>query len=200
MADIDYFFATLSPYSYLAGSGLEEVAAKHGATIAYKPLDIMALFGRTGGTAPKDRHVSRIEYRAQDLVRRAKKLEMPFNLQPAHWPTNMAPSSYAVIAAAQDGSGDVGKLCQLLLRACWAEEKDIADDAVIRECLQNAGFDPGLADSGLLVGAETYAANLEEAVERGVFGAPFYVTQDGQRFWGQDRLADLDSHLAELKG
>ncbi len=200
MADIDYFFATLSPYSYLAGSGLEEVAAKHGATIAYKPLDIMALFGRTGGTAPKDRHVSRIEYRAQDLVRRAKKLEMPFNLQPAHWPTNMAPSSYAVIAAAQDGSGDVGKLCQLLLRACWAEEKDIADDAVIRECLQNAGFDPGLADSGLLVGAETYAANLEEAVERGVFGAPFYITQDGQRFWGQDRLADLDSHLAELKG
>ncbi len=200
MADIDYFFATLSPYSYLAGSGLEEVAAKHGATIAYKPLDIMALFGRTGGTAPKDRHVSRIEYRAQDLVRRAKKLGMPFNLQPAHWPTNMAPSSYAVIAAAQDGSGDVGKLCQLLLRACWAEEKDIADDAVIRECLQNAGFDPGLADSGLLVGAETYAANLEEAVERGVFGAPFYVTQDGQRFWGQDRLADLDSHLAELKG
>ncbi len=200
MADIDYFFATLSPYSYLAGSGLEEVAAKHGATIAYKPLDIMALFGRTGGTAPKDRHVSRIEYRAQDLVRRAKKLEMPFNLQPAHWPTNMAPSSYAVIAAAQDGSGDVGKLCQLLLRACWAEEKDIADDAVIRECLQNAGFDPGLADSGLLVGAETYAANLEEAVDRGVFGAPFYVTQDGQRFWGQDRLADLDSHLAELKG
>ncbi len=200
MADIDYFFATLSPYSYLAGSGLEEVAAKHGATIAYKPLDIMALFGRTGGTAPKDRHVSRIEYRAQDLVRRAKKLEMPFNLQPAHWPTNMAPSSYAVIAAAQDGSGDVGKLCQLLLRACWAEEKDIADDAVIVECLQNAGFDPGLADSGLLVGAETYAANLEEAVERGVFGAPFYITQDGQRFWGQDRLADLDSHLAELKG
>ncbi len=200
MADIDYFFATLSPYSYLAGSGLEEVAAKHGATIAYKPLDIMALFGRTGGTAPKDRHVSRIEYRAQDLVRRAKKLGMPFNLQPAHWPTNMAPSSYAVIAAAQHGSGDVGKLCQLLLRACWAEEKDIADDAVIRECLQNAGFDPGLADSGLLVGAETYAGNLEEAVERGVFGAPFYVTQDGQRFWGQDRLADLDSHLAELKG
>ncbi len=200
MADIDYFFATLSPYSYLAGSGLEEVAAKHGATIAYKPLDIMALFGRTGGTAPKDRHISRIEYRAQDLVRRAKKLEMPFNLKPAHWPTNMAPSSYAVIAAAQDGSGDVGKLCQLLLRACWAEERDIADDAVIRECLQNAGFDPGLADSGLLVGAETYAANLEEAVERGVFGAPFYVTQDGQRFWGQDRLTDLDSHLAELKG
>lgn len=199
MADIDYFFATLSPYSYLAGQRLEEVAARHGATIAYKPVDIIALFGRTGGTPPKDRHKSRIEYRAQELVRQARKLGMEFNLQPAHWPTNAAPSSYAIIAAAKDGAGDIGKLCHSILRACWAGQKDIAQDEVIRECLEQAGFDPGLADSGLLVGAETYAANLEEAVDRGVFGAPFYITSDGQRFWGQDRLDDLDARLAEMK-
>ncbi|SHF10877.1 2-hydroxychromene-2-carboxylate isomerase [Ruegeria intermedia] len=199
MADIDYFFATLSPYSYLAGLRLEEIAARHGATIAYKPVDIIALFGRTGGVPPKDRHPSRIEYRAQELVRQARKTGLPFNLQPAHWPTNAAPSSYAIIAAIQDGSGDVGKLCHSFLRACWAEDKDIAQDDVIRDCLAGAGFDPALADSGLLVGAETYAANLEEAVERGVFGAPFYITQDDQRFWGQDRLEDLDAHLATLK-
>ena len=124
---------------------------------------------------------------------------MAFNLKPAHWPTNAAPSSYAIIAATKAGGGDVGKLVHSILRACWAEEKDIAEDAVIRACLEEAGFDPGLADSGLLVGAETYAANLEEAVERGVFGSPFYITPDGQRFWGQDRLEDLDAHLAELK-
>ncbi|SDW71471.1 2-hydroxychromene-2-carboxylate isomerase [Ruegeria halocynthiae] len=199
MAQIDYFFATLSPYSYLAGMRLEEIAAKHGATINYKPLDIIALFGRTGGVPPKDRHISRIEYRAQELLRQSRNLDMPFNLQPAHWPTNMAPSSYAIIAAVRDGSGDVGKLCHLFLHACWAEEKDIADDGVIRACLEQAGFDPNLADSGLLVGAETYAANLEEAVDRGVFGAPFYITPDDQRFWGQDRLDDLDRHLAEMK-
>lgn len=199
MADIDYFFATLSPYSYLAGLRLEEIAAKHGATIAYKPVDIIALFGRTGGVPPKDRHPSRIEYRAQELVRQAKKTGLPFNLQPAHWPTNAAPSSYAIIAAIQDGSGDVGKLCHSFLRACWAEDKDIAQDDVIRDCLAGAGFDPALADSGLLVGAETYAANLEEAVDRGVFGAPFYITPDDQRFWGQDRLEDLDQHLTTLK-
>ncbi|WP_170374231.1 MULTISPECIES: 2-hydroxychromene-2-carboxylate isomerase [Ruegeria] len=200
MARIDYYFATISPFTYLAGERLEEVAAKHGATINYKPLDIMALFGRTGGTPPKDRHPSRNEYRAQELLRQSKNLGIEFNLQPAHWPTNMAPSSYAVIAAMKDGAGDVGKLVQSLLRACWAEEKDIAQDDVIRDCLTQAGFDPNLADSGLLVGAETYAANLEEAVERGVFGAPFYITEDGQRFWGQDRLDDLDRHLTEAKG
>lgn len=200
MADIDYFFATLSPYTYLAGTRMEAVAAKHGATIDYKPVDIIALFGRTGGTPPKDRHVSRIEYRAQELVRQAAKLEMPFNLQPAHWPTNGAPAAYAFIAAQSAGGGDLGGLVHAITRSVWADEKDIAEDAVVRACLTEAGFDPSLADSGLLQGAETYAANLEEAVGRGVFGAPFYITSDDQRFWGQDRIEDLDRHLAQVMG
>lgn len=88
MQRIDYYFATLSPYCYLAGTQLEKVAAKNGAEINYKPFDILQAFPRTGGTPPKDRHISRVEYRAQALVREAKKLDMPFNLQPAHWPTN----------------------------------------------------------------------------------------------------------------
>lgn len=196
MAHIDLFFSTLSPYAYLAGLRAEDVAARHGATITYKPFDIMTLFPRTGGTPPKDRHASRVEYRAIELDRQARKLGMPLNLKPAHWPTNAAPSSYAIIAAQKAGGGDMGKLCHAILRSVWADEKDIAEDAVVRACLTEAGFDPGLADSGLLVGAETYAANLEEAVKRGVFGAPFYITDQDQQFWGQDRIEDLDLTLA----
>ena len=123
-------------------------------------------------------------------------LGMPFNLKPAHWPTNAAPSSYAFIAAQNAGGGDLGMLSHALLRACWVEDKDIAEDDVIRDALEAAGFDPGLADSGMLLGAETYAANLEEAVERGVFGSPFYITDQDQRFWGQDRIEALDATLA----
>lgn len=195
MPHIDYYFATLSPYTYLAGLRLEETAAKHGATVTYKPMDVIALFGRTGGTPPKDRHINRIEYRAQELVRQAKKFDMPFNLKPAFWPTNAAPSSYAIIAAQNAGGGDLGKLVHAILRAVWAEEKDIAQDDVIKACLSEAGFDPALADSGLLAGAETYAANLEEAIDKGVFGAPFYIVDGDQRFWGQDKIEDLDAHL-----
>ena len=196
MAHIDYYFATTSPYTYLAGTRLEEIAARHGATIAYKPLDVIALFGRTGGVPPRDRHESRQEYRAQELRRQAKKRDMPFNLRPAHWPTNPAPSSYAIIAATAEEGGDLGALAHGFTRACWAEERDISDDGVIREVLEAAGFDPGLADRGLLSGAETYARNLEHAVLAGAFGAPFYVTDGDERFWGQDRLDDLDAHLA----
>jgi 2-hydroxychromene-2-carboxylate isomerase len=195
MPQIDYYFTTISPFTYLAGTRLEEIAARHGATVAYKPLDIMALFARTGGTPPGERHPNRQAYRLQDMRRSAAKAEMPITLKPAHFPTNPAPSSYAIIAAQNAGGGDLGGLVHAILRACWAEEKDVAEDAVIRAALEQNGFDPGLSDSGLLSGAETYAANLEEAVARGVFGSPFYAVGD-ELFWGQDRLEDLDLHLA----
>lgn len=193
---IDYYLSTLSPYAYLAGNRLEQIAAKYGAGVTYKPLDVLQLFARTGGQAPKDRHPARMAYRAQELPRQAKKTGLPFNFQPAHWPTNAAPSSYAVIAAQNAGGGDLGGLVQAILRACWAEDRDIAEDDVIKDCLEQSGFDPKLADSGLLSGAETYAANLEQAVAANVFGVPFYVVDSGQSFWGQDRLDDLEQHLA----
>ncbi|SDO13140.1 2-hydroxychromene-2-carboxylate isomerase [Lutimaribacter pacificus] len=196
MAHIDYFFSTLSPYCYLAGTRLEEIAARHGATITYKPFDLLAALPRTGGLPSSQRHPSRNAYRAQELPRTARKLGMPLNFQPAHFPTNAAPSSYAVIAAQAAGGGDLGALVHAIPRAVWVEDRDIAQDDVIRDCLGAAGFDPALADKGLLAGAETYAANLEEAVGRGVFGAPFYITDDGQMFWGQDHLDDLDACLA----
>lgn len=193
---IDYYFATISPFTYLTGTRLEEVAAKHGATIAYKPLSIMDLFARTGGTAPKDRHPNRQEYRLIDMQRSADKLGMPIHLKPAHWPTNPAPSSYAIIAAARDGSGDVGALVAGLTRACWADQKDIAEDDVIADALEAAGFDRALVNSGMMEGAETYARNLEEAIDAGVFGAPFFIV-NGQRFWGQNCLEDVDALLAK---
>jgi 2-hydroxychromene-2-carboxylate isomerase len=194
MTRIDYYFATLSPYCYLAGTRLEDVASKHGAAITYKPFDIMQGFAQMGGTMVKDRHASRIAYRAQELPRQAKKLGLPFNLMPAHWPTNGAPSAYAFIAAQNAGGGDLGLLAHVIMRAVWAEEKDVAQDDVIRACLAEAGFDPALAEHDLLNSAETYSRNLEEAIVAGAFGAPFYVVGE-QRFWGQDRIEDLDLFL-----
>lgn len=194
MTQIDYFFATMSPYCYLAGTRLEEIAARHGATVNYKPIAILALLPRTGGQALADRHESRRAYRLQEMRRQAAKWGMPLNLKPAHFPANGAPSCYAIIAAAATG-GNVGALVHAFCRAVWAEDRDISDDAVVRDILTSHGFDPKLADSGMLAGAETYAANLEEAVARGVFGTPTYLVGD-EMFWGQDRLEDLDLFLS----
>ncbi|MDT0682580.1 2-hydroxychromene-2-carboxylate isomerase [Roseicyclus sp. F158] len=196
MAGLDYYFTTISPFVYLAGQRLEEIAARHGLGVTYKPVDPMALFARTGGTPPAERHPNRQALRLQELRRQSRKRGLELNERPAFFPANPAPSAYAIIAAQEAGGGDLGALVHALARACWAEEKDVSEDEVIKAALSEAGFDPALADSGLLLGAETYPRNLEEAVGAGVFGVPFYITQGGERFWGQDRLEDLDAHLS----
>lgn len=196
MAHIDYYFSTFSPFTFFAGLRMEAIAEKHGATVTYKPLDLMALFARTGGTPPKDRHPSRIEYRAQELRRQAKKLGITINPMPPGYPPNPAPSSYALIAAQKAGGGSLGDLVQAYGRACWIEERNIGEDDVIADCLGQAGFDPALAGGMMLTEAEEYARNLEDAVAAGAFGAPFYIVDGAERFWGQDRLEDLDLHLA----
>ena len=196
MAAIDYYLSPISPWAYLAGERLESIAEKHGATVTYRPLDIMALFDRTGGTRPESRHPTRLAYRAQELPRWAEHLGMPLRMDVTL--TNPAPASYAIIAAQAQG-GDVGGLVRRLLEARFVDGRDIAEDNVIRQALEASGFDPALADSGLFVGAETYGRNLERAVEAGVFGVPFYhVLDSDQRFWGQDRLDFLDRHLGTL--
>ena len=197
MVQIEYFLNPVSPNVYLAGTRPAEIAAKHGAELTYRPVDLAGLFQRTGGTPLPERHESRKTYRLQEMRRQAAKRAMPITLQPAHFPTNAAPACYAIIAAQADGTGDLGALVFGLARACWAEEKDMAEDSVIRDCLEAAGFDPGLADRGLLAGAETFGRNLEDAVAKGVFGVPFFIVAEAdERFWGQDRLDDLDAYLA----
>ncbi|MGI3168849.1 2-hydroxychromene-2-carboxylate isomerase [Pseudooceanicola sp. C21-150M6] len=195
MPHIDYYFVAISPWTYLAGARLEEIAGRHGATITYKPCDMARVFRATGGQSLAERPQARKDYRMQELKRARIKTGLPLTLQPAHFPTNPAPASYAIIAAQQAGGGDIGKLVQSVLSACWAEEKDIAEDAVIKGCLEAAGFDPSLADSGLLTGAMAYEKNGDEAIAAGAFGAPFYIVDGEEKFWGQDRLDDLDLFL-----
>lgn len=196
MAHIDYFFSPVSPFVYLAGQRLEAVAAAEGATISYKPVDPSQLFARTGGQVLAERHANRKAYRLQELTRQSRKHGLALNLQPAFWPVNPAPSAYAIISAQAAGGGDLGALVHGLARACWAENRDIADDEVIADCLASAGFDPKLGQRGMLSAAETYGVNLEEAVSRGAFGVPFYILDDGACFWGQDHIEDLGLHLA----
>jgi len=192
---IDYYLSPVSPWVHMSGNRPAELAARHGMTLRYKPVDGAAIFARTGGLMLNERHESRRDYRMQELRRQSAKLGIPLVLKPAHFPTNPAPASYAIIAAQESGQGgDIHALVQGLTRACWEEERNIAEDDVIRDCLARAGFDAGLAMSGLLTGAEIYSRTLEEAVRVGVFGFPFFVVGE-EKFWGQDRIDDLAHYL-----
>jgi 2-hydroxychromene-2-carboxylate isomerase len=195
MAEIDYYLFPLSPFSYLAGLDLEGIAGRQGATIRYKPVQLMRIFAETGTPPVSERHASRKRYRLQDIARVARARGLPVNPEPRYFPTNPVPASAAIITAQEAGGGDLGALVHGFLRAVWAEEKDIADEAVVRDSLTAAGFDASLADRGLLTAVETLERNTDEALRRMVFGAPSYVIGD-EVFWGQDRLLLLEAHLA----
>lgn len=196
MAEIDYYLSPLSPYCYLAGLKLEAIAAAQGAQVVYKPFQIARIFEAVGTPAVKDRHPARKQYRLRDLARTARYEGLPINLQPAFWPTNPAPASAAIITAQRIGGGDLGGLVHGFLKAVWAEDRDIAEAAVVKDVLNAHGFDPILADKGLLAAMETLDRNTDEALARGVFGAPTYAIGE-DLFWGQDRLPHLERHLAE---
>ena len=196
MVSIDYFFSVLSPFTYLAGSGLEQVAGRHDARIHYRPMDILQVFAETGGTPPAKRHWSRREYRLQELRRISATRRLPLNESPAHFPTNQLPASAAIIAA-QEAGLPVGPLAHAFLRAVWAEERDIGQPATVNEILAECEIDVDGIGPHLSAAEDIYAANTRAAVEGGVFGSPFYVVGE-ERFWGQDRLPQLDSYLASV--
>ena len=194
MPQIDYYFAVLSPFTYLAGDRLETIAARHGAKIDYHVFDIVEVGAETGWTPPGKRHPARASYRLQDLARLAKRNSVPINLHPAHWPTDSLPASRAFNAALLAGA-DPGPLARSIVRAVWAEERNISDPETVAVILSENGIDSEAVAPHLQAGEERYRADSRAAPDRGIFGAPFYAVGE-ERFWGQDRLEDLDRHLA----
>ncbi len=195
MTPITYYFSLLSPFSYLAGTRLEDLAREHSIPITYRPFDIMAVFAETGGVPPKQRHITRQNYRLAELRRIAILNRLPITLAPKYWPTDPAPASRAVIAATTSTTeGNPGLLVHDLMARCWAKEQDIADPAIIEDCLAKAGYDPSTFLPPADDTAAIYADNTATAIADGVFGSPTYI-HNGQLFWGQDRLSHLRAHL-----
>lgn len=196
MSVLDYYFTVLSPWAYLAGTRLERMAARNGVMVNYKPVNMGAVFKETGGLALKDRHPARQAYRLQDLPRSAKRSGLPINLSPAHWPVSERPASVAIVAA-QMAEYAVGPLAHAILRAAWAEERDISDAATLSAILEENRILESVLEPHLEAANAQFEQNARDAVEAGVFGSPFYIIE-GEMFWGQDRLDMLEDHLAEI--
>lgn len=192
MTQIECFFSVMSPYSYLAMPELARIGS--GVGVRYRPLHFGALAQRMGSILMAEATGPRKAWYAQDLPRQAARRGLALNIQPAFWPGNSAPASYAIIAAQDQGGGDLHGLVQGFSRAVWAEDRDIAEDQVVRDILAAHGFDADLADRALFSAAQSFAQNLEDAVAQGVFGLPYMIWGD-QHFWGQDRLDDLELAL-----
>lgn len=196
---VEYFLTPVSPFTYLGHERFIAIAARHGASIEVKPVDLGRVFPVSGGLPLKQRAPQRQAYRLVELARWSKHLGVSLNLQPRHFPVSPELASKWILAAqALQGTGSALKLTGALLRAVWAEERNIADADTLAAIAAEQGFDAKLlanraAETDI---GERYDALTKEAIDRQVFGAPTYVYRD-EPFWGQDRLDFLDRALAK---
>lgn len=191
-----YFYNHSSPWTYLGHDRFLAVAGRAGAQIAFRPCDSHAVFSVSGGLPVHKRAPQRQAYRLTELERWRSFLGMPLIIQPKNSPCPSELSNRFVIAA-QDAGEDVGQLSGALLRALWAEDRNIADATVIVAVANALGMDGAalLKASGSEKVSALYQAYTREAIERQVFGAPTYIYQD-EIFWGQDRLEFLERKLS----
>ena len=193
---IDHYYSLVSPWTYLGGPRLDAIARRAGALVDHKPADFGGIFAASGGLPLARRAPQRQAYRLLELARWRDFLGAELNLRPGHLP---APDDLAarVVVAAERAGADAGRLSHAILRAVWAEERDVADPGTLRDVAGESGLDGAalLAAAGTGAVREEYAANTAEAIARGVFGAPSYVYR-GELFWGQDRLDFLERALA----
>ena len=185
---VDYYLTLNSPWSYLGHGRFAELVEAHGLAVRVHPVDFGTIFPATGGLPLGKRSPQRQAYRLQELERWRRHLGVAINIQPKFWPADETLGAGMVRAAEESGAGGL-TLAGALLRAVWAEDRDIADREILLAVAADCGLDGGslIEEAATSAMAERRAADSREAIERGVFGAPTYVL-DGQIFWGQDRL------------
>jgi len=193
---VDYYYTPASPWTYLGHERFEAIARRHGATIQYKPVDYGKIFPLSGGLPLGKRAPQRQAYRLAELKRWRDFLGVSLNIQPKYHPVASDLAAQLIIAAERAGT-PAGPLSFALMRACWAEDRNISD----ADTLSVIATEQNLDGKKLIAIARTpeitmlYEALTREAIDRQVFGAPFFIYK-GEPFWGQDRLDFLDRALA----
>jgi 2-hydroxychromene-2-carboxylate isomerase len=190
----EYYFAPQSPWCYLGHQRFIDLTKKYGVRIDVKPCDLGKVFSLSGGLPLAKRAPQRQAYRLTEMQRWSEFLALPMHLQPTFFPVVADPASMLIIAAQLAHGSEVAlTLAGMIMRAVWAEQKNIAD----ADTLIGLAFDCELDGKALLKSSETASVQADydrftnEMVAANGFGAPWFVFK-GENFWGQDRLEFLE--------
>ncbi len=194
MKTFEFWFDFGSPAAYLASTQIAGIESATGARAVWRPMLLGGVFQATGNHSPAT-IPAKGRYTFVDFDRFARRYGVPLRYNP-HFPINTLLLMRGAIGMQLRDPGRFPDYCAAMFRALWADALDMNDPAVIGQALHRAGFDPQ-ALLALTQEPEVKAAlkaATEEAVARGVFGAPTFFAGD-QMFWGQDRIDFLKEAL-----
>ena len=182
MLRLDFWYEFASTYSYLAAMRIA------GVEVRWRPFLLGPIFKAQGmETSPFNLYPLKGKYMWRDMARWSELLKLPKFVPPQDFPAHPLAASRIAIAIDDATRPD---FTRAVYRAEFTEGKDIADAATINAILQKLGYDSAAmaAKSGAQAVKDKLRANTEEAMKLGIFGAPNFVTEDGELFWGNDRL------------
>ena len=192
---VDFYFDFSSPYGYFAAAKIDEIAARHGRTVNWRPILLGAVFKVTG-QQPLPTIPLKGGYSKHDIERSARFFGVPLRV-PSKFPIGSTAPCRAFYSISDRDPQLAVRLAQALYTAYFAEDRDISTTEVTldvaeklgipRDGLSHALNEPALKDR--------LRSEVDDAVVRGVFGSPYFIV-DGEPFWGSDRLDQVERWLA----
>jgi 2-hydroxychromene-2-carboxylate isomerase len=185
---IDFWYEFASTYSYPAAMRVEKVAKAADLAVRYRPFLLGPIFGAQGWKdSPFNIYPVKGRYMWRDMERICEAEDIPLKLPPVRFPQNGLKA--ARIAMVGEAQGWIGAFTRAVYTANFAEQRDIADDATLALILSKLGVNPEatVEAANTQENKDRLKAQTEEAVARGLFGAPSFTVGD-ELFWGNDRL------------
>ncbi|MDH1441101.1 2-hydroxychromene-2-carboxylate isomerase [Pseudomonas sp. GD03721] len=184
---VEFFFDLGSPASYLAHTQLPDLCRETGATLVYRPMLLGGVFQATGNASPA-MIPAKGRYMIRDLARFAERYGVPMRFNP-HFPINTLTLMRLLVALQLRQPERFDDALQALFRAIWVDGVNLGDPLKVADVLVTAGFDAAELQAQAAEPAvkDALKATTDEAIRRGVFGAPTCFVGN-EMFFGQDRL------------
>jgi 2-hydroxychromene-2-carboxylate isomerase len=189
---VEFFFDFGSPTTYLAHTQMPVLAKRTGAEIVYRPMLLGGVFKATGNQSPAV-IAAKSRWMDSDLKAFAKRYGVPYTRNP-WFPINTMMLMRGAVAMQR--AGRLTPYADAIFHAMWVEPQNMNDPQTIGGVLAKAGFEPKqmLAEIEKQEIKDALRANTDEAIARGVFGAPTFFVGD-KMFFGQDRLDFVEEAL-----
>jgi len=192
---VEFFYDVGSPYAYLAYHQLPKIAARRNARIVWRPMLLGGVFQATGNRSPVELP-AKARYSFIDLQRWARHFDVPMTMNP-HFPLNTLQLMRGAVAYQLRGEAEFQRYIAAIFGAMFERPRNLGQAEEVAAVLRENGFDPEQFQSLISDPAvkDQLKRNTEEAVARGVFGAPTFFVGE-QMFWGQDRLDFVEQALS----
>jgi len=193
---LEFYFDFSSPYAYVASEEIEALAERHGRELQWRPTLLGAVFKVAGNAPLTELYAPKARYALRDFARSAAFAAVPYK-HPTPFPVATVAAARAVIWLQQQGSPQLAPFIHAVFRAYFVSGRNIGDAAVVMEVAQALGLDVDTLAAGVQSDAvkDALRAEVERSIARGVFGAPT-IFIDGEMFWGQDRLAQVERWIS----